>query len=118
MTITVLKRCMCYKNFNEADFRNSLRNQFNILDKQTIDHDKFKEIFMETLNQAPFMTKEFSKAIMKRSRFKNKFNKNPYDENKLTYKKQRNFCSNLLNRKKKKYFNNLDLNIFNDNKTF
>ena len=69
-------------------------------------------------NQAPFMTKELSKAIMKRSRFKNKFNKNPCDENKLMYKKQRNFCSNLLNREKKKYFNNLDLNIFNDNKTF
>ena len=44
MTITVLKgymkkqtprqeRYRCYKNFNETDFRNSLRNQFNILDK-------------------------------------------------------------------------------------
>ena len=96
-----------------------------------VDYDKFKEIFMETLNhhaplkikiirgnQAPFMSKVLSKAIMKRSMFKNKFNNNSCDANKLVYKMQRNYCSNLLNREKKKYFNNLDLNIFNDNKTF
>ena len=59
-------------------------------------------VYKNRENQAPFMTKELSKAIMKRSRFKNKFNKNPCDENKSMYKKQRNFCSNLLNREKKK----------------
>ena len=34
------------------------------------------------------------------------------------YKKQRNYCSNLLTKEKKKYFNNLDIKIFEDNKTF
>ena len=34
------------------------------------------------------------------------------------YKKQRNFCSYLLTKEKKKYFNNLDMKIFEDNKTF
>ena len=49
---------------------------------------------------------------------KNKYNKSPTENNYLLYKKQRNFCSNLVKREKKKYYNNLDLNIFKDNKKF
>ena len=64
------------------------------------------------------MTKEFSKAIMQRSKLKNEFNKCPSDENSRLYKQQRNYCTNLLAREKKNYFNNLDLKIFKDNKTF
>ena len=64
------------------------------------------------------MTKKLSKAIMQRSKLKNKFNKCPSDENNRLYKQQRNYCTNLLAKEKKNYFNNLDLNIFKDNKTF
>ena len=44
-------------------------------------------------NNKPFMTKAYSKAIMQRTRFRNKFSKNPNDQNKLLYNKQRNCFS-------------------------
>ena len=59
-----------------------------------------------------------SKAIMRRSKLKNKFNKNPTDENKSNYKKQGNLCVKLLRQEKKKFYNNLDLNVFVDNRKF
>ena len=64
------------------------------------------------------MNKSLSKAFMHRSKLKNNYNKKPTETNKLLYKKQRNFCVNLLKKEKKKYYNNLDLRIFDDNKTF
>ena len=64
------------------------------------------------------MTKELSKGIMQRSKLKNEFNKCPSDENSRLYKQQRNYCTSLLAIEKKNYFNNLDLKIFKDNRTF
>ena len=46
------------------------------------------------------------------------YNKNPTEFNKCNYKKQRNICVSLLAKEKKKYYNNLDLKIFNDNSKF
>ena len=69
-------------------------------------------------NNAPFMNKYLSKPIMHRSKLKNRYNKNPTEINNLSYKKQRNFCVNLLKKEKKKYYNNLDLKIFDDSKKF
>ena len=66
----------------------------------------------------PFMIKALSKVIMHRSKLKNNFNKNPNEENKRLYRRQRNFCVALLKRERKKYYNNLDLRIFKDNKKF
>ena len=36
----------------------------------------------------------------------------------MLYNKQRNFCGNLVQREKKKYYNNLDLNILQNNRKF
>ena len=69
-------------------------------------------------NNAPFMTKTLSKEIMRRSKLKNNFNKNPTEENERLYKRQRNFCVNLLKKEKRNYYNNLDLKVFEDNKKF
>ena len=66
----------------------------------------------------PFMTKALSKEIIYRSKSNNNFNKHPNEENKRLYKRQRNFCVALLKREKKKYYNNLGLRIFKDNKKF
>ena len=41
-------------------------------------------------NQAPFVDREFRKAISTRSRLRNKYWKNPTLENELRYKQQRN----------------------------
>ena len=67
-------------------------------------------------NNQPFVTKKLRKAIMTRSRLKNKYNNHPNEENEFLYKKQRNFC--LWRKEKKRYYNNLDLRIFDDNKRF
>ena len=69
-------------------------------------------------NNAPFMNKTLSKAFMHRSKLKNEFNKNPTEENKRIYHKQRNYCVNLLNKEKRKYYNDLDPVIMEDNRKF
>ena len=50
------------------------------------------------------MTKTLSKSIIGRTRFRNKFLKNPSDENRLAFTRQRNFCVSLLRKEKKQYF--------------
>ena len=69
-------------------------------------------------NQGRFMTKNLQKAIMKRSRLRNKFLSNRTEMSRKEYKKQRNFCVNLLKRAKKGHFANLDVNSISYNKKF
>ena len=64
------------------------------------------------------MTKALRKAIMKRSELESKFVKNKTSENLKSYKKQRNFCSKLYKKERKKYYERLDLNNVTDNKKF
>ena len=52
-------------------------------------------------NNAPFMNKNSSKAFMHRAKLKNKYNINLTEPNKLSYKKQRNICVNLLKKREK-----------------
>ena len=54
---------------------------------------------------------------MERSRLKNKYNEFPTEENHLNYKKQRNYCVNLLKQENKKYYSHLDIKCL-DNKKF
>ena len=64
------------------------------------------------------MTKELRKAIMNRSKLKNKSNsvntRDAYHE----YKKQRNLCTYLLKKAKKDYYSNLNPKTITDNKKF
>ena len=64
------------------------------------------------------MTKAYSKAIVQRTRFRNKFLKNPNDQNKLLYNKQRNYCVSLLRKEKKEYFARLNEKDITDNRKF
>ena len=66
--------------------------------------------------EAPFMTKELHKRIMKRSRLRNKFLKNKNEINRNNYKVQRNYCKKLLKTTKKQYFNNLNTSKVTDNR--
>ena len=52
-------------------------------------------------NQGRFMTKDLHKAIMKRSRLRNKFVRYRTDISRDEYKKQRNLCVCLLKKAKK-----------------
>ena len=103
-----------------------------ILDKSSdIDYNAFHGIVMNVLqihapikekllraNNAPFMNKKLSKAIMTRSRLRNKYKNNPTNENLAAFKKQRNFCVKLSRQSKKDYFNKLDVSNVTVNKTF
>ena len=55
---------------------------------------------------------------MKRSELQTKFFKNKTKESMVKYKKQRNFCSRLNRREKKKYYSNLDIKNVTDNRLF
>ena len=140
MTVSVLKKhfkrqdpiTITYRNFKSMDeqsFRSDLFQQLEQFDSLYI--DDLKALVIRVLdthapskkkvlrgNNAPFMNKTLSKEFMHRSKLKNQYHKNPTESNKAAYKKQRNFCVGLVQKEKKKYYNNLDLKIFADNKKF
>ena len=57
-----------------------------------------------TGNHAPFMTKELSKAILDKSKSRNKYLKWPSGENYVSYKKSKNKCNSLTKKAKKIFF--------------
>ena len=118
-----------YKNFDEDFFNDHLKLKLNSLDE--INYTNFQECFLELLNSQapikkkfirgnnqPFMTKTLRKAIMTRSKLRNRYNQLRTPENWKSYKKQRNFCVNLYKKTKKDYFNSLEINKLKDNKHF
>ena len=64
------------------------------------------------------MTKEVRKAIMMRSKLRNKFLQDKNEKSRNDYRKQRNLCVALVRRAKQQYFSSLDLNLIADNKKF
>ena len=126
--ITIKYRC--YKAFNQHNFNLELEC-FLLNLNENAEYEDFELNFVEILNKhvpiktklvrannSPFMTKSLTKAIMNRSRLKNKFIKDPNSSNKNNYRKQRNYVVNLLRKVKKIYYNNLDLNKITDNRKF
>ena len=65
------------------------------------------------------MTKELRKAVMLRSRLRNKdIIREKTNATNLAYKKQRNWCTNLFRKAKKEYYGNLNPSCVTNNKTF
>ena len=64
------------------------------------------------------MTKELHNAIIKRSRYRNKFLKDKSQTSRENYKIQRNLCKKLMRKTKKSYFEKLNTKKLTDNKTF
>ena len=144
MTLTVLKTSLQilgpkffhyrdYKNFSNEDFQISVINEIHNLNHRlsTIPFDQGIDIFRHTLdsyapikqkyvraNNKPFVNKEIKKAIMTRSRLRNKFLKYKTAENQFAYNQQRNYCLALVRKTKKDFFKNLDYKVIADNKTF
>ena len=140
LTLSVLKRYFKkrepitlyfrdFKNFDAINFREEIRTGLNSCEDYSL--DTFNTFFKTVTNKhapmkkkivrgnnAPFMNKSLSQNFMHRAKLKNKLNKNPSEDNKKSYKKHRNFCTNLLRREKKKYFSNLDVKVVEDNKKF
>ena len=94
-------------------------------------YNKLTQIFTEVLdshaplkqkkirgNQAPFMTRELSKAIMDKSKAKNKYVKWPSRENYLLFKNVKNKCTSINKKAKKDYFKNATKDGIMTNKKF
>ena len=64
------------------------------------------------------MNNKLNKAIMNRSRLRNRFLKNKTEENKKAYNRQRNYVVSLLKKSKHEYYNNLNTKDIIDNKKF
>ena len=118
-----------YKNFNESDFKRDLCEAMS--NSNPTDYVSFQDVFNEVLdkhaptkkkyvraNHAPFMTRALRKAIMLRSRLRNKHNKSRTAENWNNYRKQRNRCVKLFRQAKKDYYSKLDINLVTDNWKF
>ena len=120
-----------YKNFNKATFRMDLLKELSLSNLQKGDFDKFKFIVNNLLeshapmkekyvrrNQVPFMKKSIRKAFLVRTKPLNKFRKENSFINELEYKRQRNFCTTLIKKTKRNFYNNLNVNKIADNNFF
>ena len=129
MIITVLKSSFIklkaretyyrdYKNFSSNSFREDLTLSSDRINKG---FNSFEDTFMKTLNryapmkktfvranEVPYMTKALRKAIMKRSELESKYLKNKSYQNMKIYKKQKNFCSKLYKKERKKNYSKID----------
>ena len=64
------------------------------------------------------MHNEISKAIMTRTRLRNRFLRNRSNRNRDLFRKQRSLCASLLRKSKKDYFSKLNEKQITDNKRF
>ena len=84
------------------------------MNQQIYEYKHFKQIFFEVLNthapikrkllranHIPHMRKTLRKAIMKRSKLENKYERKKKSENLISCKKQKNFCSKLYRKSEK-----------------
>ena len=118
-----------YKKFDLQKFRKELREELR--KTVVIGYAHFEYIFLQVLekhaptkqkvvraNDKPFMTKVLRKAIMRRSFLKNKYQKLKTEESQKAFKKQKNYTNRLLRKEQIKYWSNLDLKKYLDNKKF
>ena len=119
--------CRNYKKFDRDIFKDELKLKLESI----TNYESFEDVFLTILNkhaplkkkvlrsnQAPYMTKALRKANMRRSELESKYFKNKTNENKARFKKQKNFCSKLYKKERKKFYSNLELNEIIDNKLF
>ena len=119
-----------YKKFNEQDFKLELRGKLEV-DVVDANYETFHNVYLKVLNkhapiktkvirgnQASYITKAYRKAVMKRSELKTKYLKNPTLENFNKFKKQKNLCSRLYKKERKKFLHKLDIKLVSHNKKF
>ena len=107
-----------YKNFDKENFYTDLESQLSNCSQK---YEHFENTFVEVLNahapkktkilrgnQKPHVDKNLRKAIMKRSKLKNKANRTKQQEDIINYKKQRNLVVKLNRESKLQYFGDID----------
>ena len=117
----------CYKDFDNISFRNELKARISVI----ANYDESDKVYLQVLNNhapmksktvranhAPYMSKALRKAIMRRSYLEGKYYKIRDPEMGRLYRKQRNFCSRLYKKERKKYYTRLDIGKVIDNRNF
>ena len=106
------------ENLSKSDKSKLEYGAFNkIVDDVLNDHAPLKKKTVR-VNDSLFMTKSLRKAIMTRTRLRNRYNKVRNDENWKAFKKQRNKCVKLLPKAKNDCYGNLNLKLLTDNIKF
>ena len=100
-----LKNVQSYESF-ENKFLNALQRHAPLKTK------------VVRANRAPYLNRTLREAIMKKSELKRKYLKNRTNENRIRYKRQKNFCSKLYKKERKKFYSNIEWKHFKDNKKF
>ena len=111
-----------YKNFSEQTFKQDLREELEIIKSSDLSYDSFQNCFEKVLdkhapmkkkyaraNDGPFMNRALRKAVMLRTRLKNKYNKSRTVQNWEAFRKQRNLCVKLFRTEKRNFYKNLDI---------
>ena len=126
-----------YRKFDQTQFLEDLSDApFHLCEAlanhdPSLAHDLLVKIFTEKVdkyaplkkrhlkgNHVPFMTKEYSKAIMTKSRLRHKYNKTRTSGNWNAYEKQRNLCTSLSRKNIKRHFENLTFEDQSGNRSF
>ena len=84
-----------------------------VLDKHALRKKK-----MLRANHSSYVSKALRKAITKRSYLEKLCFKNRAENSLKTYKRQKNYCSRLFKKERKKFFSNLNPSFVKDNKLF
>ena len=92
-----------YKKFNEQDFKLELRCKLEV-DVVDANYETFQNVYLNVLtkyapiktkvirgNKAPYITKAYRKAVVRRSELKTKYLKNSMLENFNKFRKPKNF---------------------------
>ena len=104
---------LSFSKLQKGDFDKFKFTVNNLLESDTAMKEKYIRH-----NQAPFMNKSFRKPFMVWIQLLNKFRKENSFINELAYKRQRNFCTTLIRKTKRNFYNNLNVNKITDNKSF
>ena len=86
-------------NLNTTDLEGFMETVFCIFNK----HTPIKRKYI-CVNEAPFMTKDLHKAIMKSSKLRNKFLKSKTLSDRKNYTSQRNYCKKTFKKHQKNLF--------------
>ena len=116
-----------YKYFDRSKFKKNLNEE---LSEGISIYESFETTFTEVLNKraplrkkffranhAPYITKTLRKAIKRRSQLETKYLKTKTQTD-LKLKKNKNFCSKLYKRERRKYYESLDMKNVLDSKEF
>ena len=105
-------------SFNLAkESPDSIESFTELFDKTLDKHAPFKTVIIRG-NNKPHMSKTLRKAIMLRTRLKNRSVKTRNEADFQRCRLQRNLVVKLNKRAKREYFGNLDMNSIKDNKSF